>query len=260
MVEDPLLQLAELRRWIEAELLERRARLLEALEGVRLPPGPIEREHVVRAQPLAVWIRGHERVELRHERAVAPVVEICGDPRLERRQTALLQARRLRLGEGLVRDVRERRPAPERERLGGRSLRDEPLEPLDVQLPLLHAQQIAGRARDDAVGAESLSQCVHVHLQRARAARRRLLAPDAVQQTVHGDDLVRVQQEQREQRPRPLPTESHRPTVVVHHLQRPQQPELHSPFRPPLSRAYVDRKRSSRGCSHPVQSAPRRQM
>ena len=53
LVEDPALELLQLRRGLEAELLGQvRARLLVRAERFRLSAGAIEREHVLRAEAL----------------------------------------------------------------------------------------------------------------------------------------------------------------------------------------------------------------
>ena len=214
---------------------------------------------MVPSQPLAVWIRGNERIELGDERGVAPGVEVGGDASVESGQAALLEPCSLRLGERLVGDVRQGRPPPEREGLRQRAVLDEPLEAVDIELAVVHTQEVARRTSDDAIGAERLPQRVHVHLQRALAARRRLLAPDPVDQAVHRHDLVRVEEEQRQESPRPGAAERHRHTVVTQDLERPQQPELHflqRSLKPGLngSKAVEPRLVASRPAS------PRRQM
>ena len=84
----------------------------------------------------------HEPLELRDELVVTPESQIGLDALLDRREPQLLQPRRPVLGESLVREVAERRAAPQRERrsqeLGCRrrvivversaTLVDEPLE------------------------------------------------------------------------------------------------------------------------------------
>ena len=189
------------------------------------------------AKPLAVRMRGDECVEL--GRRAAPCARRRGLRRsAPRAPRAGLSSRRAAsaCANGSYATSASAGAAPERERLArGVAVLDQPRRTARRPArPASTRSEIAGRPRDDAVGAERLPERVHVHLERARAARRRLLAPDAVDQAVDRDDLVRVEQEQREQRPRPLPAESDRPTVVAHHLQRPQQPELHSPFRTSL--------------------------
>jgi hypothetical protein len=90
------------------------------------------------------------------------------------------------------------------------------------------AASSAWRARHDPVGAERLPQRVHVHLEGARGARRRRLAPDRVDQPVGRDRLVRAEEELGEERARPRAAELQRNAVVVDDLERPEHPELHA--------------------------------
>ena len=64
---------------------------------------------------LADGLRGDECLELGDELRVTSEREIRLDPLLERDGAQLLEPRDLGLGERLVEEVRERRPAPERE-------------------------------------------------------------------------------------------------------------------------------------------------
>ena len=171
---------------------------------------------------------GRERVELACERAVAARVEVGVDPRLQRGQPRFLEPRRLRLRERLEGEVGERLPPPERERAVRVAVGDQAREAVDVELVGVDADDVARRPGDDPVGADRPAERVHVHLERARRARRRLLAPDPVDQAVGRDDVVRVEQELREQGARPRPAERDRRTVVSDHLHRPEQPEFHA--------------------------------
>ena len=62
---------------------------------------------------------------------------------------------------------------------------------------------------------------------------RGLLRPQLLDQPARRDDLVRVEQEQREQAALPLPAQIERP-ISVQHLERPENPELHLPSTPCL--------------------------
>ena len=153
-------------------------------------------------------------------------VEVDLDPGLQCPEAELLQPRRLRLREGLERDVGERVPAPEGKRAVWIAVGEELLEAVHVELARLDADEVAGRARHDPVGAERLPERVHVHLERTAGARWRCLAPDAVDQPVGRHGLVRVEQEERQKRARARSAERDRRAVVPGHLQRPEQPEL----------------------------------
>ena len=62
---------------------------------------------------------------------------------------------------------------------------------------------------------------------------RGLLRPQLLDQPARRDDLVRVEQEQREQAALPLPAQIQR-AITLQHLERPENPELHLPSTPCL--------------------------
>ena len=171
---------------------------------------------------------GRERVELARDRGVATCVEVGVDPRLQRCQPCFLEPRRLRLRERLKGEVGERLSAPERERAVRVAVGDQACEAVDVELVGVDADDVARRPGDDPVRPDPPPERVHVHLERARRACRRLFAPDPVDQAVGRDDVVRVEQELREQGARPRPAKRDRRTVVSDHLDRPEQAEFHA--------------------------------
>ena len=152
---------------------------------------------------------GDERLELADELPWLADLDLRVDALLEQRQPQLLEPRDLALREGLVAELLERRAAPELERVAklraalarGHDLRllQERLRPVHVQLGRVDANQVAGRLRDDPVGAEHLSQLRDEVLERGRGRSRRLLAPERLDQPVGGDRSPRVEQEQREE-------------------------------------------------------------
>ena len=87
-----------------------RARVAVGLERLGLAAAAVEGEHQLAAEPLAERMLGHERLELAHQLGVAPR---RGRPRsaARARPGAAPPAARSRLGERLVRQVGERRPA-----------------------------------------------------------------------------------------------------------------------------------------------------
>ena len=102
----------------------------------------------------------HQRLELADQRRVPAEREIRVDPVLERRQALLLEPGSLGLRERLVREVRQRRSAPQRQRL------PQPLaRPPGVPLPKRRAPRIHQRL-----------ETVHVQLP-ARGLRADTRAP-----------------------------------------------------------------------------------
>ena len=108
----------ELGPGVEAELaIERLARIAVGLERLGLAAGPVERQHQLRPQSFAGWMVRDQPLQLRDQRLVAAEGEVGLDPILDRDQPRLLEPGDLVLGERLIGEVGERRPAPERERL-----------------------------------------------------------------------------------------------------------------------------------------------
>ena len=194
---------------------ERGARGGVDLEGLGLPPRAIQREHELSARTLAQRVLADERLELADHLRVASECEVGVDPILERGEPQLLEAGDGGLGERLEREVAERRTAPQRQRAsqprrpglrvarseGAAPLRRQDLEAVEVDLLGLGQQAVPRPLRHDHPGvAECLAELRHVHLDAVRGRARRLAAPELVDQAVDGDRLVRVQEEDREQR------------------------------------------------------------
>ena len=258
LAEDRALQLLQLAARLDPELLdEHAARVLVRGERLCLPPGAVEREHELAAQPLAKRRRRDERLELADEVGVPPGGEVGLDPVLERRGPELDEARRLEPRELAV-DVGQGRPVPQRERLPqarGRLLRlpaerppplvAEALEPREVELPVLDPERVprATGGEDLPVRAarslrlEEPAQRRHVPLQRLDRGRRRPLAPELVDQPVARDGLVRPQEEHREERTL-LPGPERYEAAAVANLDRPEDPEVHALILAPLPGPY----------------------
>ena len=116
VAQDRLLQLAERRPRLEAELLvEHAPRFPVRLERLGLPAAAVEREHELPAQALVEGVLLDERLELGNEVDVPAEVELGVDQVLRRRQPQLLETGDLDGRERLVDEIGERRAAPERE-------------------------------------------------------------------------------------------------------------------------------------------------
>jgi hypothetical protein len=99
-----------------------------AVDGERLglPVAPVQRQHELSAEPLPQRVIRDERLELTHDLGVAAELEVGVDPRLDRGHAQLLEPGDLRLRERLVREVRQRPAAPQRQgvaQVQGRLLR-----------------------------------------------------------------------------------------------------------------------------------------
>jgi hypothetical protein len=98
---------------------------------------------------LAERVVGDERRQLGHDVGMSPIGEVHVDGLLERVQAQLLEPQDLARRERLVRDVGQRRPAPQPERPTRRALRHQPLESAHIDGLGSDAQLVPAPARDD---------------------------------------------------------------------------------------------------------------
>src|SRR5580765_545816 len=181
---------------IEPELVQRSSSITISPQLICLTAGAVEREHQPTAQPLPVRMLGDQRLQLADQLQVAAEREIGLDPPLQRRQPEILQASRFRTCKRLVPDVGQRRttPAPERltedaPRPPGSTLREQQaallektLEPLSIEAARGEVEHVSGRARLEQVPAERLAQTRDVSVQGLGRGRRRLFAPQLLDQ------------------------------------------------------------------------------
>ena len=179
MAKDLRLKLLELRTGFDSELVdEAGACVLVHLEGLGLPARAIEREHQLTAERLAQRMLAGEPLELADHVAVQPELELGVDALADHDEPKLLEPSDLRLREVVECELRERRPAPQRERgLQKRAplLRGKPprvgervLETTRIDLIRSDVEHIARRA------------CVETSLPSARRRRPTAFWSDAV--------------------------------------------------------------------------------
>ena len=216
--EDRLVELADRATGLDAQLLDQgTSRLLVGLERLDLPAGAVEGEHQLAAQALTQGLPSDQRLELCNNVDVTTGRKISVDPPLHCVEVQLLEARDLLPRERLVGKVRERRRTPQRQRVAQLlrcpfwtrvpRLGDQPFKPRGVQLGRVDPQDIAGRAGDEPALAELLAQRGDIHLDALGDRRGRRLAPQLVDQLLARDDLVGVEQQDREQRALLVPTQ-----------------------------------------------------
>jgi hypothetical protein len=207
--QDRTVELPQFGRRLDPELVEGGSGGSVRLERVPLATGAVQRNDELAPKRLPVRVLGGERLQLAHDGVVAAEGELGVAQQLDRAQAQLLEPAALGVRNRLGDEVGEARPAPERERLTepGRSFGratggdltlptgDEPLEPLEVELARLQADQVAAAARLDPAGAEDLAQPVDVDLQGLHGGGRRLLSPERIDEFVPRN-RVPVPQEQ----------------------------------------------------------------
>ena len=236
VLEDPPLQRAELLARLHPGLLDdRETCLLVGGERVEPPVGAVERQHLQPAQALVRRMLARQRVELADRLPVQPELELRLEPHLERVQPLLLQTTDRILRKAPVREIRQRRPRPERERLAQRArplprrhpsrLPHQSLEAAGVDRVGVDPKPVAGRPRLEGLGAEQLPQARDAVLHVGRRRRRRSPLPQLVDQPVERHHVVRLQEKQRHQRALLRPTQPDRQTPHTS-LQRAQHAEL----------------------------------
>ena len=206
LAQDRLVQAPQLRAGLHADLLhQHRSRLAVGVERLRLPTAAIQGQHALRVQALPQRVLGHQRVELADDLAVPAGGQVTVDRQLERRDTKLVQTADLGRRERLVRHIRQRRAAPQTQRVARRARRDELLEAPRIQLPVAEPQLVTAPARDDlgavATVGERLAQLRDVQLHHLGRCGRRLLTPEPPDEPIRRDRRTGVQRQQREQRP-----------------------------------------------------------
>ena len=182
---------------------------------------------------------GDEALELAHQLRVPAQLQVGAQAILERQQSQLVQTRDLSLAERLIGQIGKRRTTPEgecvaqrprgRRRLCRRAcLGHQLLEPVQVELARPQPQLVARRARHEqpVLRGERLAKPRNSYRQRLRAVPRRGSAPQLVDQPVPRDDLIGVEQKQRQQRPLLCAPEGQL-TAAVDRLQRPQDQKFH---------------------------------
>ncbi len=199
---------------LEPELLhEHLARLVVDAQRLGLAARAVEGDHELGPESLAQRMLRDERLQFRDELGVPAGRKLRLDPILGRGQTQLLEPRRLGPRKGRVAEVHERRPAPEADRVPqllrclrrratskvGPRLLDHSLEPIGVQLLGLDAEQVARAASDEQIGLQQLAQLRDAVLDDLPGRWRRIALPELVDQAIARDDLVCMQEEDRQQ-------------------------------------------------------------
>ena len=201
----------------EPELLDqRRAHAPVGLERVGLTAGAVEREHQLSVQLLAVRVLGRQRLELPDDRGVAAEREVDVEPLLQRLEPQLgepvgLAGAGPSSGASASGGPRNSASAARRSRAAAssspaararRARLDERLEAREVEVAGLERDRVPRRVRDDRVaGPERAPQPGHVDLERLGGGRRRLVAPQHVDEARRRDRLLAMgEQQRREQR------------------------------------------------------------
>src|SRR5207249_6272493 len=109
LIQDSLVQLAELATGLDPELVDERAscRLVD-VERLRVASGAVEREHQLPPQPLAQRVVRDEGLELGDQRMMMAELQLGIESLLDGLETQLLESGDLDSSKTFVRKVRER--------------------------------------------------------------------------------------------------------------------------------------------------------
>jgi hypothetical protein len=245
LAEDLCVQLLQRLAGVYPELLHQSpSRPVVGRQGFALVAGSVAGEHELSPQSLPPWVCGDERLQLADQIRIAAEGEIGVDALLQRRESQVAQSFNLHLRKRGKGQILKRRPPEQSERFAqGRcgSLRitgrtrpptliHQGVESLQITLALTHLQEVSGRARQQPfrcpVALQHLSQPRNIRLNRVGGGRRRRVPPKPINQTITRDDLVVVEEEDRQGRPLFRAAER-KHSLTLSDFKRTQNQELH---------------------------------
>ena len=214
-------------------------------QRLRLSTAPVEGDHQLGPQPLAVRVERHQSLEVRHDLRMAAEGQVDVHPELDGLQPSLVEPRALSGGERLVDEVGEGLTPPEVEsgpqrQVGGFSVPgtergrrhpDEALEPHGVHGGGVDVEDVARLLADQGVVPvcpQDRPEPRHVRVECPERRRWRCIRPDLVDDPVRRHDRPDVEDEQGQHRPLSTTPECQRHAVAAH-LEGSQQPVLRRP-------------------------------
>ena len=166
MPQNRLFELLERTPGLDPELVDKTiARLLVDRERFGLSARSVERDHQLGSRPLAQRVLTKNRLEFLHELRTLAERQLLLDPFFDCAEPKLVQAGTLLFEEARLRDVPQRRTAPERQGLaqlghckrriaGGKLVTRfcaQLLEAVEVELARLNPQAVSGPLRDESL-------------------------------------------------------------------------------------------------------------
>ena len=239
--EDAALELACLGGGLQAQLAQRGGERAIGGQRLDLAAGAIQRDHQRPREVLVQRVLGGEPFELAGRLRRRPSVDERARPVRLGPPAQLVEAPDLGLGEVDAGQLRERRPAPQRQRFvegaqpDGRGQRRGPvhqrLEASRVHLLGRDLQPVAGAGTRQRGGGQEPAQVRQAHRQRARRGAGIDPGPRGLQQRVGRDRAAGVEQQAAEDEA--LLGSRRRGRAGAVDLQRPEHAELHAATIPP---------------------------
>ena len=217
----------DLRARVDAEVVgETGPQPLVGGQRVGLPPGGGQRPHQQPGELLVQRVLRDERLKLGCPGGGPAGVDLPGEEGRRRLEPQLLKAVRERHGE--VPGVRQRRPAPQRQRLGRRPPRDEPLEAQRVHVIRRDGQPVPGRRLlHGRRAAQRPAGPGHQGLQRVRHVGGRIAVPDGLGERAGAHRLPARQRQPGDQAAQPRARHGDQGTAVVVDLEWPEYRDPH---------------------------------
>ena len=199
-------------------VLSRPAKRIERLD---LPPGPVQGDHQMAVQSLALGVFGHQFFELGDRGGMLAERQLGANPLLEGLHAEPFKPERVEPRPLLIAKLVKRRPAPAREGVaqlgqgergltagGGGATGDQLTLELDaVKLAIVESQKVTVLPGHDPrrLDVHRLAQPRHGHLQRAHRHVDRCPRPQLLDQEIGWDGAIAVEQQQRQQGSLPRP-------------------------------------------------------
>src|SRR4029450_11639817 len=239
--EDPFVQLAELGRGIDPELVgEDLAGPLVGAKRLALSPGAVQGEHQLFPEAFTERMTRRESLELADGLSEFPDRELRVDPFLQCREAQVIEPCRLRSERRLGREIAEGGTPPQIERVvecTDRRLRvdrqespgvaQEGLETNGIELRRLGPQDVTCPAPLDPLWPQGPAQMRGVALEGVPNGLPGLLTPHLVDEYVGRYEVVGAKKQVGQDRPLLGPPERDRGATVLDDLDRAKDPELH---------------------------------
>nr|WP_264372934.1 hypothetical protein [Nonomuraea phyllanthi] len=213
-------------------------------QGLARAATPVQGAHLNLAQPFAQRVLPHQVGQLADKHAALVELQPGLGLRLQRGQPLFLQALSGRACEVLVGELGERRPSPQRQRLGqhrGAGTRVSGLsrprgqlgEGFGVGLAGLGSEPVSRRVGGHQVIAarfgllQRVAQAGHLQLERAGGVGGRIVAPEVVDEPLDGDRLALASEQGGQQRSHLGLRDRHRYAIRGPYLDRAQHAKAH---------------------------------
>ena len=172
----------------------------------------------------------NQDLQLAYEVGGRASIEVLLHPFLDAREPELVEPGNLGLRKAAIRELRQGRAAPQRQRVASPSFVPQLLEASEIDPIRFHPEQVARRPCLEPLSAEQFSQLRDVDLQRLLRGLGWLILPKRVDQPVARDDAIHIEQQRGEEHAL-LRAAQLEAAPVLDYLERAEDQEFHRPRR-----------------------------